>query len=87
MMQNNQNDAPTGNSTPQTSFIHRFINAHTVNSISIITSTISDLKNTWIVDSDATDHITISLNHMYDIYTCDIPIFVTLPNGFNAKVT
>ncbi|GJR40189.1 cysteine-rich receptor-like protein kinase 8 [Tanacetum coccineum] len=46
----------------------------------------SNVKEVWIIDSGATDHICISLIRMHDVHICS-PILVSLPNGQQVKVT
>ncbi|GJS45629.1 retrovirus-related pol polyprotein from transposon RE1 [Tanacetum coccineum] len=46
----------------------------------------SNVKEIWIIDSGATDHICITLLRMHDVHTCS-PILISLPNGQQVKVT
>lgn len=50
-------------------------------------SLISCLKVAWIIDSGATDHISITLKIMHNLRHCHTPILVSLPNGQTVKVT
>ncbi|GJT97987.1 hypothetical protein Tco_1093505 [Tanacetum coccineum] len=40
----------------------------------------------WVVDSGATDHISISLTVMHNTFTCNPPILINLPNGQTVEV-
>ena len=51
------------------------------------TSLIPCLKVAWIIDSGATDHISISLKIMHSIHKCATPIIVSPLNGKTVQVT
>ncbi|GJW27905.1 cysteine-rich receptor-like protein kinase 8 [Tanacetum coccineum] len=52
-----------------------------------ITSFSSGIKEIWIIDSGATDHICICLTLMFDLQQCPHSITVNLPNGDTTTVT
>ncbi|GKE46485.1 hypothetical protein Tco_1477743, partial [Tanacetum coccineum] len=52
-----------------------------------IASFSSGMKEIWIIDSGATNHICICLTLMFDLQQCPYPITVNLPNGDTTIVT
>ncbi|GKB15929.1 cysteine-rich receptor-like protein kinase 8 [Tanacetum coccineum] len=52
-----------------------------------IASCIAHIKDAWVCDSGATDHICITLSLMFNIQKCTTPITVSLPNGHQTMVT
>ncbi|XP_071712615.1 uncharacterized protein [Rutidosis leptorrhynchoides] len=52
-----------------------------------IASLFLNLENVWVIDSGATDHISISLKQMHNLTHHKNPILVTLPNKFRIKVS
>lgn len=44
-------------------------------------------KNSWILDSRATDHMTSHSSLLHNIKSLLIPYLVTMPNGYKVKVT
>ncbi|GKC95968.1 cysteine-rich receptor-like protein kinase 8 [Tanacetum coccineum] len=51
-----------------------------------IASLVTNLIDVWIIDSGATDHISITLTIMHNIKTLTTPILVNLPNGQTVSV-
>nr|XP_016452581.1 PREDICTED: uncharacterized protein LOC107777107 [Nicotiana tabacum] len=43
-------------------------------------------RNVWIIDSEATDHMTSNKNMYYNLTPLPTPYLVTLPNGYKANV-
>jgi hypothetical protein len=76
MMQQCQDNPPTG-----------MVNSYTIRRFKFIASVMIKFKAAWVVDSGATDHICITLTVMHDIFTCNPPIHITLPNGQTVAVT
>ncbi|GKC52619.1 cysteine-rich receptor-like protein kinase 8 [Tanacetum coccineum] len=70
MMQNNQKDT-----------VHDIFSSTSITIPKFIASLVSNFKSTWIIDSGAIDHISITLTLMINIQTFTTPILVTLPNG------
>ncbi|GJZ45031.1 cysteine-rich receptor-like protein kinase 8 [Tanacetum coccineum] len=46
----------------------------------------TNLVDAWIIDSRATDHISITLTLMHNVKTLTTPMLVTLPNGQTVSV-
>ncbi|GJU39740.1 homogeneously-staining region [Tanacetum coccineum] len=76
MLQNNQGSIGQG-----------IFSSHSIKIPKFIATLIIDLKDAWIIDSGATDHVSITLTLMHDIHTLPTPIFVSLPNGQTVEVT
>lgn len=73
MIQYNQKDS---------SYAILLINAHMAGNLS--SKLLS--KSTWIIDSGATDHVSISLTQMRDIKLFTSPLYIKLPNGTTVTV-
>ncbi|XP_071714667.1 uncharacterized protein [Rutidosis leptorrhynchoides] len=87
MMQSSQS-AQSNDSNTFSAGTHRLIASHiSVQKYRLIANVISHLTNAWVIDSGATDHVSTSLNLMHNIQHYSKPIYVTLPNGHNTKVT
>ncbi|XP_071719339.1 uncharacterized protein [Rutidosis leptorrhynchoides] len=83
MMQNSQRDGEPGTSAGT----HKLIASHiSSQKYRFIASLIAHVKDAWVVDSGATDHISTSLSNMHNIHNSHTPILVTLPNGHNTSV-
>ncbi|XP_071712254.1 uncharacterized protein [Rutidosis leptorrhynchoides] len=54
--------------------------------ISFVSSIFSNFDNVWVIDTGATDHISISLHQMHNIQHHTTPILVHLPNKHTIKV-
>ncbi|XP_071708326.1 uncharacterized protein [Rutidosis leptorrhynchoides] len=67
--------------------IHKIASHISVQQYRFIASIVNHLKDAWVVDSGATDHVSTSLSNMHNVHTYHKPIFVTLPNGHNTQVT
>ncbi|XP_071739887.1 uncharacterized protein [Rutidosis leptorrhynchoides] len=80
MMQSNRGDQATTS-------IHRITSHISAQKYRFIASIINHLKDAWIVDSGAKDHVSSSLNNIHNIHQYTKPILVTLPNGHNTQVT
>lgn len=76
MMQNGQKEVFTAATLPHMAGIYSFIASFS-----------SNIKEIWVIDSGATDHICISITLMHDIHILTHPILVQLPNGQTIKVT
>ncbi|XP_071739051.1 uncharacterized protein [Rutidosis leptorrhynchoides] len=88
MMQNNQKGTESNMYNDSTACIHKLIASHiSTQKYRFIASLVSHVKNAWIVDSGATDHVSNTLSNMHNIHHCKSPILVTLPNGHNTSIT
>ncbi|GKB71123.1 hypothetical protein Tco_0932535 [Tanacetum coccineum] len=68
MMQNNKKDT-----------IHGIFSSTSITIPKFIATLVSNLKSTWIIDSGASDHISITLTFMINIKTFTKPIHITYP--------
>ncbi|XP_071714371.1 uncharacterized protein [Rutidosis leptorrhynchoides] len=88
MMQNTQKDTEPGTFANMSAGTHKLIASHiSSQKYRFIASLIAHVKNAWVVDSGATNHISTSLTNMHNIHKNHTPILVTLPNGHNTSVT
>ncbi|GJX10121.1 cysteine-rich receptor-like protein kinase 8 [Tanacetum coccineum] len=90
------NSRPQSPTIPQNSSLNNdghgsigqgIFSSHNIKIPKFIATLITDLKDAWIIDSGATDHVSITLTLMHDIYTLSTPILVSLPNGQTVEVT
>lgn len=61
--------------------------SHMAGKYIFIASFSSGVKEIWVIDNGATNHIYTCISLMFDLHKCIQPIIVHLPNGHTTKVT
>lgn len=76
-----------GNSSASTSSMGHACISFCTYSFALTTHNSLEMKQDWVVDTGASDHMSPHIDLFHDIHTLDNPITVNLPDGTSKLVT